>query len=309
MVKICKNCGCENPNQSTFCSDCGTKLEDTSQISQPKDNKNKIIIGVLIAIIAILLVGTVILAGDLFKEDVPLETTDFGGITMLTPVGSNFVETNSVPAISAYAGGFIMFENAGNYSHEAYSVTFSTVPGKNVIDDVVLDRQEGDITIYKDRNGNEGYYMTRDVDDIGVSMIGGDEKTMIKMLNSVKVTGDLTESATTETSSGSTTSQSTESGSWQSIGSYSGSGTGSESISIPAGKIKVELSAYPIKNYATNHLYVTSSSGDSGGVDWGSSSAVETRSDSFTFTSTGSETLDIEYYETVSWDIQIYKYQ
>ena len=97
--------------------------------------------------------------------------------------------------------------------------------------------------------------------------------------------------------------------SWESIGSYSGSGSGSQTIQVPAGKIMVKLSAYPIKNYATNHLYVSGSSGDSGGVDWGSKSKVETRSDSFTYTSNSEETFTIDYYETVSWEVEFFRYQ
>lgn len=106
-----------------------------------------------------------------------------------------------------------------------------------------------------------------------------------------------------------TQSISSESKSWKSIGSYSGSGSGSQSVSVPPGKIMVKLSAYPIKNYATNHLYVSGSNGMSGGVDWGSKSAVETRSDSFTYTSSSSEVFDIDYYETVSWEVNFYKYE
>ena len=68
-------------------------------------------------------------------------------------------------------------------------------------------------------------------------------------------------------------------------------------------------SAYPIKNYATNHLTVSGSNGESGGVDWGSKSAVETRSDSFTYTSDTSETFTIDYYETVSWEVEFLRYQ
>lgn len=100
-----------------------------------------------------------------------------------------------------------------------------------------------------------------------------------------------------------------DSKSWKSIGSYSGSGSGLETISVPPGKIMVKLSAYPIKNYATNHLYVTGSNGESGGVDWGSKSAVETRSDSFTYTSSSSETFNIDYYETVNWEVEFFIYQ
>ncbi len=110
-------------------------------------------------------------------------------------------------------------------------------------------------------------------------------------------------------SSKSSTSKASESKSWESIGSYSGSGSGSQTIEVPEGKIMVKLSAYPIKNYATNHLYVSGSNGESGGVDWGSKSAVETRSDSFTYTSSSSEVFTIDYYETVSWEVEFYRYQ
>lgn len=104
-------------------------------------------------------------------------------------------------------------------------------------------------------------------------------------------------------------SKATKSKSWVSIGSYSGSGSGSQTIEVPSGEIMVKLSAYPIKNYATNHLYVTGSNGQSGGVDWGSHSDVETRSDSFTYSSSSSETFTIDYYETVSWEVEFYSYQ
>lgn len=97
--------------------------------------------------------------------------------------------------------------------------------------------------------------------------------------------------------------------SWVEIGSYSGSGSGSKTINVPEGEIKIKLSAYPIKNYATNYLTVSGSNGQYGGVDWGSNSAVETRSDSFTYTSSSSETFVIDYYETVSWEVTFYRYQ
>ena len=113
----------------------------------------------------------------------------------------------------------------------------------------------------------------------------------------------------TESVSSSQSSSSSQSKSWESIGSYSGSGSGSQTISVPEGQIMVKLSAYPIKNYATNHLYVTGSNGQSGGVDWGSHSDIETRSDSFTYTSSSSETFTIDYYETVSWEVEFYRYQ
>lgn len=96
---------------------------------------------------------------------------------------------------------------------------------------------------------------------------------------------------------------------WVSIGSYSGSGSGTKSINVPEGEIMIKISAYPIKNYATNHLYVSGSNGQSCGVDWGSHSDVETRSDSVTYTSSSPQTFTIDYYETVSWQVDFYRYQ
>lgn len=94
--------------------------------------------------------------------------------------------------------------------------------------------------------------------------------------------------------------------SWVSIGKYSGSGTGTETIIVPEGEIMVKLSAYPIKNYASNYLTVSGSNGISGSVDWGSNSAVKEKSDSFTYTSTSDETFTIDYYETVSWNVEFF---
>jgi hypothetical protein len=102
--------------------------------------------------------------------------------------------------------------------------------------------------------------------------------------------------------------QSVQQKEWKLIGTYSGSGSGSQSISVPPGEIMIKISAYPIKNYATNHLYV-SGAGQSVGVDWGSTSDVETRSDSKTFNLSSQQTFKIDYYETVSWQVEFYRYQ
>ncbi len=97
--------------------------------------------------------------------------------------------------------------------------------------------------------------------------------------------------------------------SWQLIGSVSGSGSGLESYTIPEGKIKIKITAFPIKNYGNNYLEVSSSTGDSVSVNWDSKSAVKSKSDSMTFESYGGDTINIDYYETVSWTVDIYKYE
>ena len=136
-----------------------------------------------------------------------------------------------------------------------------------------------------------------------------DSSSQNSSAQSVSSSDDSSENPQTESVSSSQSSSSSESKSWELIGTYSGSGSGSQTISVPAGQIMIKLSAYPIKNYATNHLYVTGSNGRSGGVDWGSHSDVETRSDSFSYTSSSSETFTIDYYETVSWQVEFYRYQ
>ena len=96
--------------------------------------------------------------------------------------------------------------------------------------------------------------------------------------------------------------------SWKLVDSYMGSGTGVETYDIPEGKIKVKIFAYPKKNYADNYLDVSSSTGDSIYVEWGSDSPVKTKSDEMTFTSSGGDSIRVDYYETVDWKVEIYKY-
>ena len=134
------------------------------------------------------------------------------------------------------------------------------------------------------------------------------QNTSAQLLQSDSSSNEKTQEVASSQSE-STSTQLIDSKSWKSIGSYSGSGSGSQTISVPPGRILVKLSAYPIKNYATNHLYVSGSNGVSGGVDWGSHSDVETRSDSFEYNSSNQETFYIDYYETVDWEVEFFKYQ
>ena len=127
--------------------------------------------------------------------------------------------------------------------------------------------------------------------------------------DSVSTPSGSSQQSTSSQPAATTTATASESKDWVLIGSYSGSGSGSQSVSVPAGEIMIKLSAYPIKNYATNHLYVTGSNGESSGVDWGSTSDVETRSNSLSYTSSSPVTFTIDYYETVSWQVDFYRYQ
>lgn len=64
---------------------------------------------------------------------------------------------------------------------------FSTIAGGSPPPQVTLDRIEGDITIYKDANGENLNYMERQVGKYKISIIGRNQNTMIDMLNSVSI--------------------------------------------------------------------------------------------------------------------------
>ena len=79
-------------------------------------------------------------------------------------------------------------ENAGAYSDEVYSIMISTIQGGSYPSGTVLDSQVGDITVYKDNQGENVYYIERDVGDYEVTLIGNNEDAMIKMLQSIELT-------------------------------------------------------------------------------------------------------------------------
>ena len=53
--------------------------------------------------------------------------------------------------------------------------------------EVSLDRQVGDITVYKDNQGHDSYYLERTVGEYEVTLIGNDDDAMIKMLQSIEL--------------------------------------------------------------------------------------------------------------------------
>lgn len=181
---FCENCGSELKPGDSFCTECGHNMTNAPTTPEkPKNNNNKIIIG-LVAVVAILIVGGVLFSGVLTPE-VPLAKQDFGVFTMLAPEGSNYVETSSLPSYGY--GGYIGMENAGAYSDEVFSIMISTIHGGTHPSEVSLDSQVGDITIYKDNQGKNYYYLERTVGDYEVTLIGSNENAMIKMLQSIEL--------------------------------------------------------------------------------------------------------------------------
>ena len=180
----CPKCGCNNNNDAKFCRECGAKLE-TNNSTSTTTNKNNLIVVILIVVIAILAIG-VLFASGVFKSEVPLETMDFEVFKMDVPECSEFVETSSIPNYGF--GGFVALKNNGDYSDEVGVLMVSTIQGSSHPSEVSLDRTEGDIKVFKDNQGHDAYYIVREIDGFEFVLIGNDDQTMIKMLNSVKIT-------------------------------------------------------------------------------------------------------------------------
>lgn len=219
----CPECGEENNNDAKFCKNCGSELElvETTTTTPIRD-KNKIIIIALIAAVIILAVG-VIFAGGFLKGNVPLESMDFEIFKMDVPKGSEFVETQTIPNYGF--GGFIALKNGGKYSTEVNTLMISTITGSTPPSQVRLDRTEGDIKVFKDKDGSDSYFIEKQINDYEFTLIGSDDKTMIKMLNSIKITDEhkLASQSSQQTASSSATSSTPSSSTPSSISILGGS--------------------------------------------------------------------------------------
>lgn len=102
------------------------------------------------------------------------------------------------------------------------------------------------------------------------------------------------------------------SGSWHKVGTYDGVSSDMISVTTKGSRFKVTSTAMPIKNYATNYLYtsVISSGGSVGSsdLDWGSTSAVATKSKTLEFTGSGTHSISIDAYELQWWTVEVWEY-
>ena len=182
---FCENCGTEMSADVDFCPECGFGKRHSVASTPSHSGRDRKVMYALIGVVAVLAVAILLLVGGVFHSEVPLATEDFEIFTMLTPEGSNFVETSSLPSYGF--GGYVGMENAGNYSQEVFSIMVSTIRGGTHPSEVSLDRQEGDITVYKDNQGRNVFYIERTVGEYEFTVIGNDDDTIIKMLNSIKL--------------------------------------------------------------------------------------------------------------------------
>lgn len=203
----CPKCGNENENEAKFCKHCGTPLNSVSNATTKTTDKNKMIIIALIAVVAILAVS-VLFAGGLFKSDVPLEKKDFEIFEMDAPVGAKFEEFTSIPAYGNI-GGLVYLQNKGAYSEEISTFGISKM-GQSIPSAMKYEREEDGVVIFKDETGTGLYLAAKNIDDYSFNIMGRDPNTMVKMLNSIKIT-DKTALASQSTSSSSSTTQSSPS--------------------------------------------------------------------------------------------------
>lgn len=299
MAKYCSNCGTELKDSDAFCSNCGTSTSSEPKLSKTistnnikktnnQENENKLNKKIILAIITIIVViGIVVVAGGFLNSET---TYDFNDFTLTlpsdyivessNPMSARIYDANNVHIATVESSGILINGNkeVAIGGHKGYI-------NENV--GAFYFEEGGHKFLIKDGQGGTGSY-----DDIEIVAKGfkakGTDSSNQNSVNNAQVN--------------------TNSKSWKLVDTYSGSGTGIETYDLPEGKIKVKISAFPIKNYATNSLSASSSTGDSVSVEWGSKSAVETKSDSMTFDSTGGDMLSINYYETVNWEVKIYQY-
>lgn len=184
----CNSCGNKNDMSAKYCEKCGNDLsKNQSNMLQNKtaeNQKTRNIILILVAVVAVLGVGMIVLS--MGGTSTPTVTNDFGGITMLIPKGSNFVQTDSLPNYGI-TGGYIIFTNGGEHKDKVNSIMFTTIQGGGPPSKVVLDRVEGDVKIFKDGNGENLYYIEKNVGKYEIDIIGRDLPLMLEMINSVQI--------------------------------------------------------------------------------------------------------------------------
>ncbi len=101
-------------------------------------------------------------------------------------------------------------------------------------------------------------------------------------------------------------------GSWHKVGTYNGVSSDSLNVATKGTQFRIVTTAMPIKNYATNYIYTTvKNNGNTIGSsqsDWGSRSAVATKTKTLEFTGSGSVTIDINAYELQWWSVEVWDY-
>ncbi|WP_409200290.1 zinc ribbon domain-containing protein [Methanobrevibacter sp. DSM 116169] len=99
---------------------------------------------------------------------------------------------------------------------------------------------------------------------------------------------------------------------WHQVNTYSGVGGYSTGVNIKGSQMKIQFSAFPIKNYADNHMkvevYKNGQFVDSSSVSWNGKSAVATRSNTIEVSGSGNYQIYVDGYELQYWNMEIYEW-
>ena len=203
----CPKCGNENTGSAKFCNNCGEALTPPVKAGPRLNKDKKIIIGLIIAIIAILAIGGLYGMG-IFKGEVPLETKDFDAFKLDIPVGSNYLvkDTSSTNKSNLFIG----YVNKGDYEFDAYGFYVGNNLTRNATSwNGDLYETDGNMEIYKN-DSSEGpiYSLYYDSGNGQILIIGSNVDAMKKMAKTLK---DFNESKLASNNNGPTTASSSSS--------------------------------------------------------------------------------------------------
>ena len=206
----CPKCGSKNSDSAKFCKQCGANLNSDTVGS---DDKNKKIIIVLIAVIAVLAVGIILYAGGVFGSNVPIETQEFDGFKIDVPVGSDFKLSDEHTTDSKNI--FVGYLNKGDYEMEAFGFQVGTNASEKILKSFAeFERKDGDVKIYKNESDRHTYYEAfKKGDDANIIIYGDDVELITKMAKSFedKDFKKLASKSTPKTTSSSSSSSKTPS--------------------------------------------------------------------------------------------------
>ena len=182
----CPKCGSENNDSAKFCKSCGAKLSNHDDLkivtnkNKNKDNKNKLIIGGLVIVVAILVI-ILLYAGGVFGSNVSLETQEFEGFKMDVPTDSKYVLDQSFTTNKKNI--FVGYINDGKNVNKAGAFSVGNNLSEKTISKLgELEETDGNIKVYKnDTYGETTYIVFKEGKDANVAIYGTDANTMKRM--------------------------------------------------------------------------------------------------------------------------------
>ena len=169
-TKFCPNCGKPTGVASGFCPECGSDVEPNqdfcsecgTRIAAPKKPKRNLpdrqtltVIGITVAVIAVVLVGAILAMGSFSQEAEPQEV-EVGSTNFIIP-GDFIIDPSTIDVDYQYSSALFAKGWSRDDGEMIYIATM-TVPF-NVNADDVLSSEGG---LYQNMMGYDGYYTEED---------------------------------------------------------------------------------------------------------------------------------------------------